>query len=649
VGTRGRLGIATILVLVVGLAFGGTGAAAKKGAKMRVTQLDPPPSALDAGESFRVEGKVRNSGKTASRANVRVLLRGPEEGLAGSVTTGKVKPKKTREFSLTATVPGLPSGTYRLVACVPKTGTSGKERCRTAKGSVTVTGSTNFTPGARSAGDPLFPQTGNGGYDAGHYDIELNYDPVSNLFSTATTSIDATATQNLSEFSFDFQEQLDVSSVTVNGQPAAFSFAPTAELGDPSFVTQLTKLVITPAVGIPNGTDFDVVITYSGEPQLMTDVDESWEGWIPACHGAGGTPPCDGAFVVNQPNGAQTWFPNNNYPTDKATFDTTITVPETHVAFGIGELESRTDNGDTATWSWGEDDPTSTYLTTATVGLFDYETNVVFEDSTSRALPYYGGIDSSYPVQTKLNVSTTQSLTSDMLNFLSDTYVPYPLDSIGSIVDRAQGVGYALEVQTKPAYAHVGNASQDISDFTQLHEIAHMWFGNTVTLEQWPDIWFNEGWATWSEWIWDFEENGGTTSPAEMFDALYEEPTFDWALPPATLDGDPTNLFDSATYDRGAMVVQGTYEILGEDGFNELVDTLFDRFAYDNISTQEYVATVEEVSGFEGAQLELLSEFYEQWLYGTEQPTILPEDVTPAPRRAATDDVAVASFPGDGR
>ncbi|HET8975748.1 MAG TPA: M1 family metallopeptidase [Solirubrobacterales bacterium] len=645
---------ATVLALVAGLTIGAAGAAAKNGANLRVSQLDPAPQSLAAGDSFRVEGKLRNSGKRGSPAKVRVLLSGPQEAVLAELLTGPVPPKSTREFQLNATVPGgLPSGTYRLVACVRKNGTTGKERCRTAKGKIALTGGTAFTPGARSLGDPLFPQTGNGGYDAGHYDIELSYDPVTNLFGAARTTISATATQNLSEFSFDFQDQLEVSSVTVNGQPATFAFAPTPQLGTDPDITQLTKLVVTPPAGIPDGSDFEVVVTYTGEPVLMTDADLSVEGWIPACFNPG--PTCDGAFVVNQPNGSQTWFPGNNYPTDKATFETSITVPTSHTAFGIGELDSRVNNGDgTWTWTWGEDDPTPTYLTTATVGLFDYSAGSVPEDQTGRVLPFYTGVDSSYPQSpTKDNVAATQALTGSMLNFLSDEYLPYPLDSIGSVVDRASGVGYALEVQTKPSYAAVGGTSQDISDFTQLHEIAHMWFGNTVTLEQWTDIWFNEGFATWSEWIWDFEENGGTASPADMFDELYANPTFDWAMAPAVLDGDPANLFDSATYDRGAMVVEGTRQILGDDGFDEFVDELFARYGYGNISTQEYIALAEELSGFSGAELDLLGDFYDQWLYGTEQPTILPSDFGPSPRSASDGSPdrlgAAPAFPGDGR
>ena len=309
------IGTAAVLAIVAGLMLAPAGAVAKNSANLKVKQLDPPPQTLAAGESFRVEGKLRNSGKQGSPAKVRLLLVGPEEILLTEFTTSRIPPKSTREFASQVTVPvTAPSGEYRLRACTLKQGTSGKERCRTAAGILVLTGATSFTPGSRSLGDPLFPQTGNGGYDVSHYDIELDYDPATNLFDAARTTISAEATQNLSEFSLDFQDQLEVSSVTVNGQPAAFAFAPTAQLGTDPEITQLTKLVVTPAAGITDGSAFEVVVDYTGEPVLMTDADISVEGWIPACFNPG--PVCDGAFVVNQPNGAQTWFPNNNYPTD---------------------------------------------------------------------------------------------------------------------------------------------------------------------------------------------------------------------------------------------------------------------------------------------------------------------------------------------
>ena len=140
-----------------------------------------------------------------------------------------------------------------------------------------------FVRGARSLGDPLFPQIGNGGYDAGHYTIELDYDPATNVFNSARTTMVARARQNLSSFSMDFQA-LDVSRVTVNGLQARFrQREATPDLSDDDDVTQPMKLIVKPRGGLRKGRNFTVRVLYSGEPQLIVDADTSIEGWIQAC------------------------------------------------------------------------------------------------------------------------------------------------------------------------------------------------------------------------------------------------------------------------------------------------------------------------------------------------------------------------------
>ena len=487
--------------------------------------------------------------------------------------------------------------------------------------------------GARTMGDPLLPQLGNGGYDVDHYRIALDYDPATNTLNSAKTTISATATQNLKEFSLDFQDVLDVSSVTVNGRPATFSqVEATPDLSDNPDVTQPMKLVVEPASTArpKKGRSFEVEVDYSGTPEEITDPDTSIEGWIRACFPLSGAQTCDGAFVVNEPMGAQSWFPSNNYPTDKATFDTLITVPPTKVALGVGELASRTTNPNgTSTWHWTEDDPTATYLTTATVGDFDYRVDSMVETSTTRALPLYNAIDSSASAAQKTAINTSLARAPSQINFLSDTFGAYPFDSSGAVADRAAGVGYALEVQTKPHYSggfSSGNPSINVG--TQLHELAHMWWGNSVTLAQWSDIWFNEGWANWSEWYWQYSANGSGESPEAIFDDLYANtPAEDWEIAPAILDGDPANLFVTfPTYDRGAMTVEGYREIVGDPTFYAFAKSLQTDLIHGNVSTQEFIERAKEASGLEGAELELLDQYFQQWLYGEQKPTILPED-----------------------
>ena len=274
-----------------------------------------------------------------------------------------------------------------------------------------------------------------------------------------------------------------------------------------------------------------MTVDYSGaEPQVFTDPDSSVEGWVPGCFTpTGGTRTCNSYYVVGEPIGSQAWFPSNNYPTEKASFDTDITVPTGKVAFGVGELRAtrpRTNGDGTSTWRWREDDPTATYLVTASNGDFDYE------ETTAGGLPFYSAIDSTGTAEQKALVKATLARTDEMMDFLADRYGRYPFDSNGALVDRTTGIGYALEVQGKSHYPG-NNAGPRLSDSTQLHEIAHQWFGNSATLQAWNDIWFNEGWAQWSEWDFAFESGADPASPADQFQANYDSATAeDWSMAP---------------------------------------------------------------------------------------------------------------------
>jgi len=614
-------------------------AGAKPKAKLAPTTISAPPATAKVGDGFPLTVTIENAGGRDLKARARVYLRqdGDDRYRIAKSDRKRIRAGAARDFRLSAVIgPAVVDGHYDVVGCVKRRGGSGNDRCLAADGKLKVESGSQpaFTPGARTLGDPLLPQIGNGGYDARHYAIDLDYDPVANSFDSATTTMTATATQNLSELSLDFQDDLAIDAVTVNGVAATYSrVGPAEPLGDPSVVTQPMKLVVQPAAGILNGEQFTVRVDYHGDPQVFIDPDESREGWIPACYPLSAPQTCDGAFVVNEPMGAQSWFPANNYPTDKATFETAVTVPSAKTALGVGELVARTDNGDgTSTWEWSEDDPTATYLTTATVGDFTYDEDSMVETSTGRTLPVYNAVDATATAPQKTAIDASLAQAPGQINFLSDLYGPYPFDSTGAVADRAAGVGYALEVQTKPHYSGgftSGNPS--IIAGTQLHELAHQWFGNSATLEQWSDIWFQEGFANWSEWYWDFVENGGD-DPAVIWDDLYaNEPDDSWTTAPAVLDGDPTLLFSSfPTYDRGAMTIEGYRQILADDdAFFDFTQLIQSKFAYGNISTAEFVAEAKEFSGFTGARLALLDQYFQQWLYGTERPTIIAADFAP--------------------
>jgi len=461
-----------------------------------------------------------------------------------------------------------------------------------------------FSPGARSAGDPYLPAIGNGGYDVQHYDLTINYNPLSwTMVSKADITI--RATQGLSEFSLDLRGFGDAT-VSIDGVAADVVRA-----GD--------KLIVTPTDGIVSNRLFHAVIDYSGEPAEILDPDGSREGWvrIPG-----------GGFVVNEPVGAMGWFPCNNAPSDKGTYDFHITVPNTHTALGNGELASMVDNGnDTTTWNWHMGFPMATYLSTSTVGVFDYAKtfSATGLGRSGNPLEIYNAFESALSAAQKTAAATAAGRQDGIIKFIADEIgAPYPYDSAGVVLHR-NSLGYALEVQTRPHFSET-----TISLSILAHEIAHQWFGNSVGPATWREIWFNEGWATWWEWYWDNKQNGNPTTVEQQFTANYNstlQPAR-WNTPPANLPNASQLFSPFPVYIRPAMMLEAYRQIVGDSTFFAFQRALVTEYAYSSISGAQFIAlarrVAQERSGFVASYLAKLDEFFQQWLYGIGRPALTP-------------------------
>jgi aminopeptidase N len=466
--------------------------------------------------------------------------------------------------------------------------------------------SAQFSVGARSAGDPYLPIIGNGGYDVQHYDLTINYNPASNTM-VCRADITIRATQGLSEFSFDLRFFGDAT-VSIDGVAASVSRLPPWD-----------KLVVTPTDGIVSNRLFHAVIDYSGTPSEIVDPDGSHEGWVRIA---------GGGFVVNEPMGAMGWFPCNNVPSDKATYEFHITVPSTHTALGNGELVSVVNNGNgTRTWNWHMGFPMATYLSTSTVGVFDY-TKTFSATGLGRSgnpLEIYNAFESALSPAQKTAAATAAGRQDGIIKFIADEIgAPYPYDSAGVVLHR-NSLGYALEVQTRPHFSET-----PISLAILAHEIAHQWFGDSVGPATWREIWFNEGWATWWEWYWDNKQNGSPTTVEQQFTANYNstlQPAR-WNTPPANLPN-ASQLFSSfPVYIRPAMMLEAYRQIVGNSTFFAFQRALVTEYAYSSISGAQFIALARRVaserSGFVGPYVAKLDEFFQQWLYGIGRPALTP-------------------------
>jgi aminopeptidase N len=431
--------------------------------------------------------------------------------------------------------------------------------------------------GSDGLGDPMFPKAGNGGYDVQNYNLTLDYTPGANQLA-ATTVVTAVATQGLSGFDLDFRwPQSGITRVLVNGKAAAF-----ARSGE-------QELVVTPKQGIASGSRFTVSVDYAGTPIVVTDPDTSIEGWVPTD---------DGAFVVNEPQGSPAWFPCNDNPRDKATFDFSITVPNGITAMANGVLVSSATNGAKTTWVWKEAEPMATYLSTTTLGKFDLTVSKI------------GDIQSYVAVDPQLAKGQVLDKLPEVVQFYASIYGPYPFSSVGAIVDSAKNVGYSLETQTKPNFPYMPNEA------TLVHELSHQWFGDSLTLTRWPDIWLHEGFATWSEWIWS--EHEGNKTAAQWFKQLYDShsasDTGFWG-PAVDNFSDPALLFNGTVYYRGGMTLEALREKIGDPAFFQLLKDWARQNRFGNVTTPQFIALAERESGQD------LTAFFDAWIYQDAKPT----------------------------
>ncbi|MFD0361580.1 M1 family metallopeptidase [Nocardia sp. GCM10030253] len=418
--------------------------------------------------------------------------------------------------------------------------------------------------GAPGLGDPYYPLDGNGGYDVRHYDVTLDYDPPSSQL-TATTRIDATATQALRVFNLDFDGP-DVRMVSVNNLPAAFD-----RNGE-------HELTVTPLLPLLSGLSFTVTVDYAGPA-----ADVEGEGWTLA--------PSGGALVAGEPHSAATWYPLNDTPLDKATFALHATVPAEWEVVSNGV---RTQNAVTAgkrTVTWESRQPVLGYLTTVAIDRFSY-----LEQRRANGMP----LVSAFAPDADDSRETEQRLP-EILDFVESLYGPYPFEAAGGIYVDTE-LEFSLETQTRPIYAPWTDLQ------VVVHEITHQWWGDSVSVRQWSDICLNECFASYTaDYLWP-ERMEGADVDADYRATIqkYRDVQKFWDI---SL-GDPGvgNEFTSVYY-RGPLFLHALRKQLGDDLFFTAVREFNVAHTYGNASMPEFRTFMQsksraDLTGFFGAWLD---------------------------------------------
>ncbi|MGO2684993.1 MAG: M1 family metallopeptidase [Microbacterium sp.] len=423
--------------------------------------------------------------------------------------------------------------------------------------------------------DPYIPQSGDARISVESYDLDLEYKLSTNRLS-GTASLDVRIVEDTAAFSLDLvglrvKKVRGAARFTQNDRKVKIALAEPAVAGDLVHIT----------------------LTYAGAPKPRRT---RWGalGWEELE---------DGLIVASQPTGAATWFPCNDVPADKATYMLRIaTDPEYTVVSSVPAARG-TERG-RAVWTFDIPTPTPTYLMTLQIGQYLQE-DVELSGVPTRLF---------YPREVVRRVHEDFADLERMMGVFQDAFGPYPFAGY-TVVVTPDELEIPLEAQAMAIFGANHIDGEHGLERLVAHELAHQWFGNSVGLHRWQDIWLNEGFACYAEWIWS-EASGGPSAHAKAL--AHHRRLAGLDLGTVLADPGPAEMFDDWVYKRGALTVHALRLTIGDDAFFDLLRAWTGRNAHGTVVTSDLLALAEEISGMPLAGL------FDAWVHTAALPA-LPE------------------------
>jgi aminopeptidase N len=404
-------------------------------------------------------------------------------------------------------------------------------------------------PGAEHSTDSYLPAHGNGGYRVLHYDLDLDYRVTTNRLAGKAV-VTARAVQSLSRFSLDLG-RFRVSDVRVDGRPAKFTH-------------RAGKLRVKPEDAIAYGTIFTIEIRYAGVP---APIPGRWGdiGWDELT---------DGALVASQPNGAPSWFPCNDRPDDKATFLVTLTAAAPYTVVVTGDLVSRRRGAGTRTWVYERNEPTSPYLMSVQIGRYE------LVDLANGEVPQLAAV----PARLRGVLAHDFGRHGEIMTTLEGLFGPYPFREYVVVV-ADDDLDDPIEAQGMAVFGRNHLDGRRTHERLVAHELAHQWFGNSLTVADWRHIWLNEGFATYAEWLWSAASGGPSADVhATRWHARLAAQPADIAIANPGVD----RMFDPLVYKRGALTLHALRTRIGDPSFFALLRSWVAEHQHGTVTTDEF-------------------------------------------------------------
>jgi aminopeptidase N len=424
--------------------------------------------------------------------------------------------------------------------------------------------------------DSLYPDVGDPGVDALHYDLALGWSPdTDTLEATETMTFRSTETDD--SFQLDFSEVLEIDLLTVDG-------------ADVEFEQRGKDLVIQAPVR--EDQRYEVVIDYSGTPEPV-DVPTQRSDF-----GETGFTITDDheVWTMQEPWGAYSWYAVNDHPSDKALYDFTLSVPAPWMGIANGDLVSTEESDGQTVTRWHLAEPAASYLTTLAFG--DYEQT---ELTGPRDIPIR-----LFTPRDEPDAVQGPSTAPEAMEWLEQYVGPYPFDTFGIVVvDSSSG----METQTMVT---LGNSDYTLSLPVVVHELAHQWYGDTVTPDDWRDVWMNEGMAMYLQGMWEAERAGIPVDEQMDQWAEFEDGEREFAGPPADYDLDKWG--SGNIYYGPALMWHELRQQIGDEKFFEVIRAWPESQENRSANRETLYQFFEKQTGEE------LSEFFDAWLLGEATP-----------------------------
>jgi aminopeptidase N len=408
-------------------------------------------------------------------------------------------------------------------------------------------------------GDALVPGHGDPSYGVSHYDLDLTYRHVGNHLA-GTATLDVVVLAATSVLTVDLYA-LVVSDVRVDGVRTR------------RWLHRRGRLVVRFDTVLPVGHRLTLSIRYAGSPRMVSgpDGDVGWEELA------------DGVLVAAQPYGAPSWFPCNDRPSDKATYRISFRASSAYVVVANGRLAGRTSRASTTTWVYELQQPMASYLATVQIGRY---VTTAIPNVDPAAVP----VTVVHPPGRRAEVAVAFSRQGEMLTAFTALFGPYPFDTY-TVVVTDDPLEIPVEAQTLSTFGSNYLRADWNAERLIAHELAHQWFGNSLTAYRWRDIWLHEGFACYAEWLWSEWRwsHGSGGSPAATHAATHWDRLRRLPQNLVLADPDARTMFDDRIYKRGALFLHAVRTTGGDEAFFAMLQSWVANHAYGSVTTESFV------------------------------------------------------------